>query len=313
MRKAEVEISFNWVFILLVGAAFLFFFFNIINWQIDDGEQRTQRTISARLGPIFDALQSNPETVKVHDRVVFEVDFRCDPNTGHEYQLVNSNQIVQLPYQLFFTPERIGGSRLISLVKKFSVPYDIDSMLLLTDERTEYVFVGNDNTVNRFYNLLPDEFVKRQISNIDEYQAQDFRHTVFISNTEISNIPQRSSNVVIGTNNVRINGEGFKRVNDALTLAAIVSGNEKNFECTLDKLVKKTEIINEIMANRSNTLRNHYINTENSACASLYQPALVSNRINELINDQGVFNNQMIQQITQANLNLRRQSCITIY
>lgn len=313
MRKAEVEISFNWIFILLVGAAFLFFFFNIINWQIDDGEQTTQRTISARLGPIFDALQSNPETVKVHDRVAFEVDFRCDLDTGHEYQLVNSNQIVQLPYQLFFTPERIGGSRLISLVKKFSVPYDIDSLLLLTDERTEYVFLGSDNTITRFYNLLPDEFVKRQINSINDYRAQDFRHTIFISSSELENLPQRSSNVVLQNNNVKINGEEFRRVNDALTLAAIVSGDEKNFKCTFDKLIKKTEIINDILINRSNTLGQHYVDIGNSVCASLYQPEIVSNRINDVITNNNQFNNQRIQDIAQANSNLRRQSCITIY
>ena len=64
-NKAQLEIQFNWIFVLIVGTVLLVFFFSLIGSQSKSSEQGVAINLAQRMKSILSATEQQPGTVKI--------------------------------------------------------------------------------------------------------------------------------------------------------------------------------------------------------------------------------------------------------
>ena len=283
-KKAQIEISFNWVFVLIAGAAILFFFIRIISSEIGISEDVSVRRAVQQMNSVMSALQQNPDSVRVEDAINYNINFECTIE-GHVYGIRNARQ--PLPHQVIFTPDRIGDSRLIAWVRMINAPFPVTSSLYLTDELTKYVFLSdydnvNNNNVRKYYDLFPDEISKEYIS-FQEFrgrQHEGYENYILIMNKDLEmgpfSFPDRrirdrlSQMIVINQNKIifyDLSGqietvpEQVKELDyftDELAIGAIITGNYALYECVLEKILEQTRIAADINKERIASIYDAY-------------------------------------------------------
>ena len=321
MKKAQLEVSFNWIFVILAGGAILFFFMNVVNTQTDQGRETLSRTITVRMDSIFSALESSPNSVQVNDRLNFDMQFSCLED-GHSYTVNNGNARNYLESQILFSPHEIGSSRLITWTLKHQAPYPISNLLLVTDERTAYVFIGDD--AKPLYDAMPEEFIKFHYTTIDEFEDQGHRKYVVVRQAVIGDsleLPpalNRKTSIVrftgINSGNIEFQGQGdnnnnIKFYGREILFAAIITGDKDLFNCGLEKLKEKSKIMHEIMHKKSIKIRER--DELSQSCGALYQDHFL-NPMNDTLKTNP-FDAGAISQIRDHNTRLTRGSCPTIY
>lgn len=295
-KKAQLEISFNWIFVLIAGGAILFFFIKVINTEVDATERTTHTRAVTRMQTVFTALQQNPDSVSIQDRINYEIQFYCNEE-GHSYGLKNTNARETLPHQAIYAPELIGDSRLITWVQTYKAPMPITSILYVSDEQTKYVFIKGETDkltpiMQRFYNRIPGNFTK-EITDLNTFKTRDYdgyrRYIVIIpESVTFSNVGftyaqvRNRINYFIEITNSDVNYYYFNPAADSATdliytipyatdeeaLGAIITGNPYLYNCTTNKILEQTRIITDINTERIKLIHDDYNPTH--TCASFY-------------------------------------------
>ncbi len=295
-KKAQLEISFNWVFVLIAGAAILFFFIRIIGTETDYAERASHARAVSRMNSLITALQQNPDSISRSQSIGFDIEFHCNEEGQHEYGIRNSNTRETLSHNLVFTPKVIGSSRLLPWVRTLETPFPVSSILYLTDEETKYVFIKDydDGTIEHFYNQFPRN-ISKEYKSFDEFKtnpAEEYREYIVVASNEVtgSNIAFEDSrkvqklNYVIeidatNANKIRFHeftGEGALEMqptdvpyfDDETAIGAIISGRPDLYECTLNKAIEQIRIVTDINLERVEKLRDAYGADHN--CYSYY-------------------------------------------
>jgi hypothetical protein len=338
-KKAQIEISFNWVFVLIAGAAILFFFVRIINSEIGISQDISQKRAIQQMNAVMSALQQNPDSVRVEDAINYDINFECTIE-GHIYGIRNARE--PLPHQVIFTPNRIGNSRLIAWVRMINTPFPVTSTLYLTDELTKYVFLSdlddsNNYNVKRYYDLFPNNITKEYIDlqTFSGRPHEGYENYILIMNKDLENegfsfqdrgIRDRISQIIainqnkitfyeIGTFPEAVLNE-LKELDyftQELAIGAIITGNYELYECTLEKILEQTRIAADINKERIASIYDEY---EGHRCDTNYG-IIVQNYFEELSNaartqDFDEIRNNIVA-IRAVNNRIIRDGCVQIY
>jgi hypothetical protein len=339
-KKAQIEVSFNWVFVLIAGAIILFFFVRVITSETEITQTASHTRAANRMNAVITALQQNPDSVSVQDRINYEIQFYCNIE-GQSYDLKGSNTKQYLPHQIVFAPEIIGESKLITWVRTFKAPMPIASVLYITDEQTKYVFItdGADNTnlIENYYNLFPDNISKEltTLSNFINSKDTGYRQYIVIINQNVAtaeNFGFDDKKLLSKVKFLSVNNNKeikfYKIINDANTLTqinnngnnngksfteesiigAIITGDLDIYECIMDKVLEQVRIIADINVDRIKLMHNQYLDGE--SCKGRYS-AITQKHFEDLsdyakyknyagLNSQLTVIEELNRQITQA-------------
>ena len=284
MKQAQVEVTFNWIYILIAGTVILLFFIGIAVKQKSSSEQQLSGDIVRTLQSIFTAAsvsEKTKNTIDISGLQDYTFYFRCQEGTG-EYGIVEYQQTKQDPIQPMFSPAEIKGSQLNLWSLPYKLPFKVIDFLFITSENTQYFLVGSDPFIDEFLNETQrDEgtsfYVNAdQIQHLDEAQAEnnfqvrivDFTGVLIRENlpvppsmkemedekvTAVSfNTPfsveyyqkQGSSWKKTSRNPVKIISMGGQR--DAAKYAAIFAADQEMYECNMEKAFRRLKILNEI-------------------------------------------------------------------
>lgn len=283
-KKSQIEISFNWVFVLIAGAAILFFFVRTIGSEMDFTESVTQARAVSTMNSVMTALQQRPNSIAIEDRINYQIYFDCELE-DHIYGVARSSST--LPHQLIFSPSFIGESRLIAWVRNFNAPFPVGSMLYLTDEKTKYFFVKSDEEyrgrylIDYFYDLVPRNITKQRVDQADLLQLDDegFNNYIIIiaGTAELDNFgfdSRRLSSKIGGA--VKIdpgnNEVVFYELDDTTLkekekygylfeesiLGAIISGDPEIYRCVMDKAFEQIRISADVNLERIKKIHDGY-------------------------------------------------------
>ncbi len=332
-KKAQVEVSFNWVFILIAGAVILFFFLRLITTEMDITETATQQRTVARMSSLLTAIQQNPDSISIRDQLNQEIQFECSAG-NHEYGIPGSSARNSLPHQLIFTPEIIGNSRPIAWVRSFDTPFPVAPILYLTDPHTHYVFLKDGDSgyiVEKYYELLPDNMTKSLISASDIGSlSQDYRRYIIIAHENIEesslngidNRIRNTNEYIIKLGNdeeltfqdTQRESQKIEGLSEDAIIGAIISGNKELFECTMTKILEQIRITTEI--NLMRVIKIHEAYPAGSSCKPLYSNIL-QNAFDDLVQvaqDENYLKIRTKEGIIRArNNNLLSAGCATIY
>jgi len=321
-RKGQIEISFNWIFILLAGGAILLFFTFVIIKSTNSSQQENQAALTKKMDSLLASIETNPSTIKDVGYIATRLSFSCNAEI-HEFYAESSSVRSQLESELIYSPEQIGNSHIIAWTIPLNAPYKVSNILLLSDEKTLYVFSNNvkEDLILKF----PTQFSKTIKANeqIDSISDTGYEKYVVVIpqsvNTDslsfapslrkkgkltVVKIPDKGEIVMQPRNatkgvveyyeyeNGEVSNSKLKKIGESsfvtlpLLYGAIISANPSLYNCSTSKVLKRIRSADNLNKIRLEDLRGKYVSDPSSYCSVLYLKAInsITSKISALDN-----------------------------
>ena len=148
-KKGAIEIQFNWLFVLIIGAVILIVFSGIILRQKNISETSKNVLILNNLDAILSGSEVSAGTVNIVRIPKTTIEFKCN-----RYSIGGLSK--QLEVMNVFPSSFFEGDRLISMALDFSIPYRITNLIYLTSPKYRYIFIGDDKA-RQIKDMMPNE------------------------------------------------------------------------------------------------------------------------------------------------------------
>jgi hypothetical protein len=270
LKKRGVEIQFNWIFVLIIGAVIIIFFTTIVLRQKSASEASTRSTILTSLETIISGTGISTDTVNLLTIPKSSIEFGCNRISIEK----TSRQFTNL---ILFAPGMITDNRLITHTVPFNLPFKSTNLLFITSPRSRYILIGDGDTINEINRSLPSEMEKEFYDilppNLKSKSSLGIR---FVVVGEMIGFPESFA----GTDDevvtaVRITGNDesgildFYRKNGdswvldgtsayitkSSLLGSIYSGTKENYECNMENVFARHNLVTQVYTGRTLNLR----------------------------------------------------------
>ena len=333
-KKGAIEISFNWIFVMIAGAVILLFFISLVNTQREKSELNIALTIKTELKSILigaslsEARQLNIDLPKVNIKFICEFD-DCDtfdtsdnPGCYSQYEIGDTGVNEQTPSQILFAPSQILGKKILTWTLPWNLPFYVSNFLYITGTNVKYLFVNDGDESINLYNEFPKDANKillnpNEVGYEDSEGNKNFKFiftntepgSVIISQDILDAAPIEDINAIkINRNPNQI--EFYKIENDFFVLegtvnyitdveiyAAIFSNTLNFYSCNMQKAFNRLHLIARVLEGRSNALLDNP--TTPNRCRSLYDPSGV-NDLTSIVMNSKIFSDISINNINSA-------------
>lgn len=316
-NKKGIEIQFNWIFVLVAGAAILLFFTAIVVKQKSSSESSAKTTILKSIESIIASAGVSTDTTTIEDIPNSEIDVDCDKvsvkGVAKQYQNL-----------ILFAPSTIKGDSLMTQTLTFIAPYRSTNMLYVTSPGLRYILVGNSELAREINRSLPVELKKEfyktlpPIKNTNNYRV---KFVVFddvsIEGMDITSLQKMLDASVIAIKVVGDNKEGkiefYEKSNKAFKLkgikpyigkssliGAIYSDKLEIYSCNMQNTFLRLNLVTNVYIDRTIKLKEEM--ASNSKCIEIYDWA--SNNLNIILAESSDFSQSDIDRIRYAAENL---------
>lgn len=285
-KKAQLEIGFNWIYILIAGVVILLFFTGIIVRQKASSEQQLSVDVVRIMSSIFTAAGVSEKTknsIDISGLAEYTLTFNCEDGVG-DYGLKDGYR-VQNAIEPVFAPLEIQGTRLNLWSLPYKFPFKVTDFLFITSENTKYFFLGQEVFIDEFLDqTAADEKIRfkintQRISTLEQLKPENnFQiRVVDFSSTIREGLPVPVSIQQLGDDKVTAivftaagNADYYqkqdmvwKKLNpapvpiislggerDAAKYAAIFAGNDQVYFCNMQKAFRRLKLLNEVYAGK---------------------------------------------------------------
>jgi len=290
-KRGIVEIQFNWIFVLIVGAIILTLFTAIIMKQKNASEISTNILILNSIDAILAGSEVSTGTTNVVRLPKTKIEFDCNSySIGTVTKQINIMNI--------FTPSVLEDNTLISMTLDWSIPYRVTNFVYLTNPKIRYVFVGDTSYSDNIFRMIPEKIRGEEAihDSIQDIQNKnDDRVRIIIFDDRIGEgfpIPNSLSNMIKGSvtalkvsdnvdsgeieffnskdNNFESVGTSYYIGNETL-LGAIFTDDLGIYNCVMKNAFKKLNIVSEIYENKRTPIKDEYGRLGNQACKKFYK------------------------------------------
>lgn len=298
-KKAAIDVQFNWIFVLIVGALILLFFVSVVNSTKKSSEKAISSTLNSRLKNIINQVSGDVENSRSVEMPGLTLQFECN-----NFEIQNSGNPQDIRYITLFSSDVIKGTELLAKTSKFEMPYPVDYFVYLTSKQIRYNFVNsssltpsnrrllysliNELPINATYQIVSDSqnvinnnnFKERFIFiNADPTTATISTTLNSMKNTDITAINISSSGDYGEIKYYKKSGSNFIHDLDSAYLSfpmlvgAVIS-DASLYECNVNKAMLKFKILTTIYSNRTTSFYNYYkdatIDTADGNCKDAY-------------------------------------------
>ena len=146
-NKKAFEIQFNWIFVLVAGAAIMLFFTAVIVKQKSLSEASSQSIVLKSIEAIVTSAGVSTDTTSIIGIPDSDIEAGCGRialgKASRQYQSL-----------ILFSPNKITGDKLVMQTLAFSIPYRATNLLYMTSPKVRYIIItGNKND---YKNLAKD-------------------------------------------------------------------------------------------------------------------------------------------------------------
>ena len=288
-NKAFLQLSFAWIFSLIIGAFILFLAIyastNIVQTEQTVLDAETAKEIGLLLNPLetgFETGKTNSITLPSETRIFN----RCNNKETFGRQIIKVSQKsfnkwtdtdvdVGFSNKYIFSENYVEGKKFFLFSKPFEFPFKISDLIYLTSSSKKYCF------------LDPPEEIEDEISSLNQ------------ENLLLTNCPENSINVCFnsrsdceitvnhGARYVDKNNERMYFHTDALMYSAIFSEKEI-YECELKRVMQRGEQLASLYIDKA-----EFISREGCS-TNLNQDLLELSNLERGFSGSENFNNHMI-------------------
>lgn len=178
-KRGNVEIQFNWIFVLIAGSIILAFFFVVINQQVKGNDIETSTEISSRMQTLLKNAKldsGSSDSIQAPDTIIEYKDCYSGFSIGN----------TRLPITETFGPNLIKSERekILWWSLPWGMPRDspfyVTNLLFLSSPEVRYIFIVNNNEkfVDGFYESkedtsMPSTFTKEEYDIAQYNTIQD--------------------------------------------------------------------------------------------------------------------------------------------
>ncbi|MDA3836256.1 MAG: hypothetical protein PF542_01400 [Nanoarchaeota archaeon] len=250
-KKGFMDMSFSWIFALIVGAIILFGAVYGVSKFTSIAEKKQSATSAAELGTILDALESGQEsakTVALFFPVGTRISNKCNSFGTFGTQGVSVEEYVNGDWSTsdltvswenkYIFSGNIQGKTFYAFTKPFDFPFKVANLMYLTSADDKYCFKDAPRNVRKELKDLGQ--ANLLISDCDEATI----NVCFTSSSDCDVV------VYYNDNYLQKKGVIYPFEGDALMYAAIFS-NEDAYECGLLRLTKRTAMLARLYSEKS--------------------------------------------------------------
>lgn len=276
-KKAQMEITFNWVYILIAGTVILLFFVGLVVRQKAVSEERLSGEVVEVMSSILAGAGVSEKTknfIDVSGLVDYTLYFQCLDGIS-EFGIKDRSARMQNSIDSIFAPHEIRSSRIVTWSLPYAMPFKVMDFLFIIPSTIKYYVMGNDaEFVNEFLNST--EGIERvYVSGLQQFEPEENLQVRIIdtSGTVIpgSSLPaplqsfedaEVSAVVFTGANQVDFyqkQGLSWQKLNlepvrvislpgerDAAKYAAIFAADDQMYWCNMGKAFRRLELLTKV-------------------------------------------------------------------
>lgn len=338
MRKSNIQMQFNWIFVLIAGALILASFFVFIQKQRSASQQKVADTIIKDIETLATVAASAKgaqpiETPKIEMNFVCDESCSCNINVGKWTRSYKG--------KLIFSPSRLEGISILLWSMDWKVPFRVTNFLFMTNRNVMYFFVYDDNPSNGFSKSLYQKFrevipagLNYEFSKLSLLDAKNENYDqvkfVFLGtgpespldfvglvdesfeDVKVSAVHIKPDKLVfMDKSTMGYNAEEFNYIGEASIFAAVFADSAQNYMCNMQRAYKKLSTISEILMARSNMLASEMPECGYAAANSNLK--LYRDNAGELYADPSASVEFPSAGIEEKNHNLLLEGCPLIY
>ncbi len=268
-KKGQMEVTFNWVYILIAGAVILLFFIGIVARQKSISEQRLSGEVVRILESIFTGAGVSEKTKNFIDTsglAEYTLFFDCDSGVG-TYGIKDSSARVENSIDPIFALRELQTAQLIVWSMPYKLPYKVVDLLFVSSANTHYVIMGEGELADELLNATKG-FAVQRIQSVQDIvmpangyvRIVDTTGNAVVAGGEVPE-PLRNSHVsavVLGRGKAqyyRVREGAWKQSGsadiislageqDAALYAAMFAADENVYECNMQKAFRRLELLN---------------------------------------------------------------------
>ncbi|MFH0701891.1 MAG: hypothetical protein V2A62_05660 [Candidatus Woesearchaeota archaeon] len=155
-KQGQVEVTFNWIYIVIAGAVILLFFAGIIVKQKIASEETLDRDVMRIMENIFTAAQVSENTKTsidmggLRDYVFY---FSCEDGVS-KYGLEGRSLPVEDSVNPIFAPSKVQSATLITWSVPYKLPFKVIDFLFITSSNTKYFLWGETDLSKDFLKAI---------------------------------------------------------------------------------------------------------------------------------------------------------------
>ncbi|MBU0757178.1 MAG: hypothetical protein KKF44_03880 [Nanoarchaeota archaeon] len=266
-KRGLIEIQFNWIFVLVVGAIMVLLFF-VVGSRIKNNFKATMELdATSYLEEIFVNLQLNENSEHTIDLPSMQLEFSNEIDNCNYFGAANSDlEGKSIEYIPVFSPD-LMEDRILSYSQRWDFPFTASYFLYITSPEMAYV-IDEASFGFDINSILPEHLNTHDVGSFDPQISNYFKIRFVYADSNPESIVLHPSvakmhdnkvtalNIVSDTNTVeyfrknqdKFEYTGFSHFFDETTLlAAIYSESDSLYECNLNKAIKRLNQISNIL------------------------------------------------------------------
>lgn len=328
MKKATIELQFNWIFVLFAGALILGFFI-LLSTKIQKGsKENLNYELLGYMDEIFTGMEATDESEHL---LTLPADLEMDCNffsiKGSSYEGIS------LQSRIVFGPGLIK-KQLVSYSTYWQIPFKTNVFVLFTSPQIQYVIVGSDAPAKKLYQELPENLNKVIVDDLSDFENKNYYKLRFIFFNDPENIgnvkiPDKDVSAVKITShglsyefpqgyggvefyhkigNTFVSDGSSSYINKAALFGAIYSETKETYECNMNKALARSGIIVDMLDKRLDGIQG-----VKSTCS--YSDA--KTKLQEIKENLQISNFAVLydsqKELNNINMQLQYQSCPLVY
>lgn len=270
-NKKAFEIQFNWIFVLIAGAAIIIFFSSVVIKQKGITQSSTNIEMLKQMENIISGASVSTDTIVPLNIPNFEIKVSCN-------KISIGASSSQYQNMILFAPSPIKGSKIVTQTLAFSEPYRSTNLLFITSTQVKYILIG-DALMEEANKTLPAELDKETFKL---YDASKIRNTnnykvklVFFNANVPSNIPNSLAKIpdsdvtaIKITGNIEKGSIEFYKKNDdsfiliensayigkSSLIAAIYAESHDMYNCNMNNVFSRNSLVAQVYKGKTGNL-----------------------------------------------------------
>lgn len=288
MTKAQLSMTFHWIYVFLAGGVILFFFIMIASRQKVSSEEQLSVVLAQKLDAIFTGAAQTKQTFEVIELPTLDIYFYCEDDAA-SYSIGESGSPRSVPVQPIFAPYKVlAEPRMHVWSLPFRMPFQVINLLMVDAPTitTFLVYDISDLASERMLDIIQEELpaqfnfvpiTKDELLAVPSLSTPQVR-LIFLTdvvlpsfvlgkdprNVQIIHIESEravtyytmdgNKAVPVGTASII---QSFDDLNPAL-YAALFSDSVESYNCNMRKVFERLIILAEMYDSRAQTLKQRY-------------------------------------------------------
>lgn len=190
-KKAQIQISFNWIFVLIVGSIFLIFFFTMIGSQKESSNLKTSASLAKYFDTIISTTAQKEGVLKDYEfGTTLDVTFECKIDPAESYYAFKRQKIDDTKFLALFAPRHLDGELIYTWTQRWNFPYNIMTMLYITNDQHYYLlWNGTQNYQEKTFVVdFPKNITMTTINSREKpskfSRYEDYTYVFFLSGAD---------------------------------------------------------------------------------------------------------------------------------